>query len=422
MKTYVFFTSQICRIGGVEQYLHNKVKYLESQGWRVLVFSARHGQIMIHDLEKYEPLIIPTLEHCPECFTKRDVEKVLNKISSEIGDCHGDNCIIESHSATRAVWAELVAQRLNCRHLSFILQESHKYDSGMQAFLRFKYDRHELAGIANASVGLMLGDATIEARQDTRISAFCNDVIEDCEDTLSESLNGNADYTFASIGRLEKPCVLPIVRGFHAFFQSHPTQIFNLVMIGGSPVNEKEKEDQIRGILKDCSNVKLIMAGYVYPIPCTFVNRVDVFVSTAGAAVATYRVGRPTVRVHPITGAPSGIIGLDFQIKKKSLYESTPGMSIESCIDRAINCAASIVYEYSGQTESEYQERMHKEFERQLSFVRIADSNQYYDRELLMRLKTPGIRHHSLKRVIGHVFGGKGQEQIREIKKRLLKK
>ena len=43
MKTYVFITRRISEIGGVEQYVYNKSRYLETQGWSVFVFSARKG-------------------------------------------------------------------------------------------------------------------------------------------------------------------------------------------------------------------------------------------------------------------------------------------------------------------------------------------------------------------------------------------
>ena len=414
MKTYVFLTRRICGIGGAEQYIYNKVKYLESQGWRVLVFSGRHGKILIHEFEKFVPLIIPTLEWCPECFSKKEVQKVLHQITEKIGDCNGDVCIIESNSVIRAVWAELVAERLNARHLAFVLQEKHVYRADMKQFLRFKYNRHELAGITNISVKQMLADDQLEMRNDTRISAYCNNVIEDCDDRYSSQLDENADYTFASIGRLEKPCVLPIVLGFRDYFQNHSSQRFNLVMIGGSPT--RVKEDRIREALNECDNINLVFTGNVYPIPRSFIEKVDVFVSTAGAANATYRAGRPTVRVHPVTGEPVGIIGLDFDLKEKSMYESTSDITIENCIDRAIKNAGAIIY--NSNFDHEYYDQMKAEFNRQISFVDHMATKEYYENNLLRQLKTPGLRHHYLYWIIGHLVGGVGQEKLRMIKMR----
>ena len=414
MKTYVFITRCICGIGGAEQYIYNKVKYLESQGWRVLVFSGRHGEILIHEFERFTPLIIPTLEWCPECYSNKEVQEVIQRITAEVGDCNGDACIIESNSVIRAVWAELVAERLHARHLAIILQEKHAYSADIKRFLRFKYDRHELAGITVISVKQMLADDQLETRDDTRIVAYCNNVIVDCDDRCSPLLNKNADYTFASIGRLEKPCVLPIVYGFRSYFQSHPSQQFNLVMIGSSPV--KNRADQIREVLQTCNNVNLVFTGNVYPIPHSFVENVDVFVSTAGSSNATYRVGRPTVKVHPVTGEPIGVIGLDFDMKEKSMYDSTAGMTIEDCISRALSNANDIVYNYS--FDDAYNDHMSEEFDRQISFADIAPANEYYDKSSLMRLRTPALRHHFVRWLSGHIVGGTIQEKLRMLRMR----
>lgn len=414
MKTYVFLTRRICEIGGVEQYLYNKVKYLESQGWRVLVFSARHGEILIRELQRFEPCILPALEHCPDSFSKREVRRVLQTIRSEIGDCSGENCIVESHSAIRAVWAELIAKELGCRHLAFVLQESHKYDAEMKAFLRFKYDRHELAGINEISVQQMLGDETLEKRSDARISAFCNNSIDDCEDPYSSMLDAAADCTFGSIGRLVKPCTLPIVRAFREYICAHPDQKFNLVMIGDAPSSTRITE--IRELMADCENVNLVFTGNIYPIPRSFVNQVDVFVSTAGSATVTYRAGRPSVLVHPVTGEPVGIIGLDFRLGEKKMYDSNPELSIVSCIEKALAQKGDI--DFSEGVDAKYFAEMHAEYDRQLHFVDLEPKNAYYDAEKLMRIKTQPLHAYRLQRLADHVLGAEKMELIRKYRMR----
>lgn len=414
MKTYVFITRQICAIGGAEQYIHNKVNYLERTGWRVLVFSGRHGSILIDDFRRFEPLIYPALECCPECFSKWEVKNVISRITAEIGLEPGGSCIVESNSAIRAVWAELIAREIGARHLAIIMQENHKYDSEMKAFLRFKYDRHELAGIAESSVAQMLGDDTVEKRDDTRISASCNNTIVACEDHYSELLDKSADFTFGSIGRLVKPCVLPIAQGFHKFFCDHTEWKFNLVLIGDAPT--KERETAIRELMKDCKNVNLYFLGTVYPIPQALVDKIDVFVSTAGSANATYRVGRPTVLVHPSSGEPVGVIGLDFNFGEKKMYDATPGLSIDSCIENALRNADKITY--SAKLGDEALKIRYAEFDRQISFAEYKKTAVYYDVSRLMRLKTQPIHSHAVQRIIGHTLGAANLERVKKLKMR----
>ena len=410
MKTYVFIIRRICNITGAQQYVYNKVNYLENKGWRVLVFSSIHGTILIHKFEEYKKYIIPTLYFSPSVFRKGQVKSTINRILAEIGDCQGDDCVIESDSLPRAIWGELVASRLNCRHLAFFMQEWHHYDNEMKSFLRFKYDRHELAGITKDSIHQMFGDDNVEARDDTRIAAYCNNVIDNCEDKYSQLLDDKADYTFGSIGRLNKPCVPAIVDGFCSYVNLHHDKRFNIVMIGGSLV--RGKMEYVRQRLTKCGNVNLVLTGDVYPIPLAFAKRIDVFVSTAGSANATFLAGFPTIKLNPETGAPVGILGLD-DMTGKSMYDSSSDMTIEGCIDRSIKNRDKI--EYRGDLGDNYNKMMYNEFERQLSFVLCSTKNEYYNNKMLLRLKTPRHPKSALHRVLGYLFGGTGLEIIRKM-------
>lgn len=410
MKTYVFIIRRICNITGAQQYVYNKVNYLENKGWRVLVFSSIHGTILIHKFEEYKEYIIPTLYFSPSVFRKGQVKSTINRILAEIGDCQGDDCVIESDSLPRAIWGELVASRLNCRHLAFFMQEWHHYDNEMKSFLRFKYDRHELAGITKDSIHQMFGDDNVEARDDTRIAAYCNNVIDNCEDKYSQLLDDKADYTFGSIGRLNKPCVPAIVDGFCSYANLHHDKRINIVMIGGSLV--RGKMEYVRQRLTKCGNVNLVLTGDVYPIPLAFAKRIDVFVSTAGSANATFLAGFPTIKLNPETGVPVGILGLD-DMTGKSMYDSSSEMTIEGCIDRSIKNRDMI--EYRGDLGDNYNKEMYNEFERQLSFVLYSTKNEYYNYKMLLRLKTPRHPKSALHRVLGYLFGGTGLEIIRKM-------
>lgn len=402
MKTYIFVIRRITYISGAIQYVFNKAKYLESRGWRVLIFSALHGPLYVEQLRKYKDSIYPQLYLTPNCFSKKEINKVLNKILLEVGDCKGGQCIVESDAVQRAVWGELIASRLNCRHLCLFVRERHiYYNHGIRKYLKFKYDRHELAGITNDSICQMFDDKSIVKRDDTRFSAYCNNVIEPCEDSYSSQLREDADYTLGSLGRLEKPCVPKIVTGIKAFISKNPNKFFNVVFIGGSIL--KERVEYIKGIFGNCSNVKLLMTGNMYPIPTSFAKKIDVFVSTAGSASATYNLGIPTVRVNPATGSPLGVVGLDFMPGEKSMFD-TSQMTIEECIENALLHKDEIVFSTNN---TDFYKRMNAEFDRQLSFISKADETIFYEEEKLMKIKTPN-NHKKIAWVIGHLLGATG--------------
>lgn len=411
MKTYIFFTRRLINIGGAEQYLYNKKNFLESQGWRVLIFSGQHGSILINDLKIFERYIYTELFCAPSCFTRGAVENTINSIISDIGDCNDEECVLESVYLPSCLWAEMVASRIKARHLAFPLQEKHMYDEKAKKYLWFKYNRHELAGIAIDSVRQMLGDDSVELRDDAKISAPCTNVFDDCYDYYTKLLDEKADYTFGSVGRLVKPCVPAIVEGFCSYARNHPDKRFNVVMIGGSLV--KGKKEEIRKKLSSFSNIHAVMTGDVYPIPRSFASKIDVFVSTAGAANATYKEKYPTVKVNPLNGEPVGVTGLDYMPGEKNMYASSPDLSIEKCIDNAIFNRDKIRFVLGNG--DEYISRMNTEFQRQLSFLDFTDQKEYYDAELLMKIKQSNTRFPWLILFLGHILGGDGYERFRKL-------
>lgn len=410
MKTYIFFTRRFINIGGSEQYLYNKKNFLERQGWRVLIFSGQHGSILINDFKNFERYIYTELYCAPSCFSRRTVEKVINRIVCDIGECDAEDCVVESVYLPSSLWAEMVASRIKARHLAFPLQERHVYDEEAKKYLWFKYNRHELAGIVRDSVRQMLGDDSVELRDDVRISASCNNVFDDCDDPYSKLLDPKADYTFGSIGRLVKPCVPAIVEGFCSYARNHPDKRFNVVMIGGSI--EKGRKEEIRKKLSSVSNIHAVMTGDVYPIPRSFASKIDVFVSTAGAATATYIEKCPTVKVNPLNGEPLGVTGLDYMPGEKNMYASSPDLSIEKCIDNAIFNRDKIRFVRGNG--NEYISRMNTEFQRQLTFLNFTDKKEYYDAELLMQIRQPHTRFPWLNSFLGHILGGDGYEKFRK--------
>lgn len=405
MKTYIFITRRIIGISGTQQYIYNKMNYLESQGWRVLIFSSLQGHILVEKFRRYEGLIFPSLYLAPECYRKRTVDNTLNKILHEIGEHDRDDIIIESDALQRSLWGELIASKLKCRHLCMLVQEKQKRDPNNDSFAHFKYGRHELAGISKVSIQQLFGIDVAEVRDDAYFSASCNNVIQECVDSFSALLNMNADYTFCSIGRLDKSCVPAIIEGFRSYVADHPDKQFNIVMIGGSLIKGKEKS--VRSTLGNLPNVTLVCTGNVYPIPRSFVSKIDVFVSTAGAATATYNEGLPTVKVNPLNGAPIGVIGLDFMSGEKTMYESSE-KTIKDCIEEAIDKKETIVF--SGLKGDAYNERMWKEYQRQLSFINYTDEKEYYPVKKLLKQRVPNYYPHYVIWTLGHLMGEKGIE------------
>ena len=401
MRTYILIARHLGKVSGEKIYCHNKMAYLLSRGWRVLFVSCKEETVDVPDGSHYSHFVFPALAYAPECYSRREVRRTVEGIVRAVGDLGGGECVIESDSLNRAVWAEMVARRLNAVHLAFFLQERHHYDEEARRYLMFKYGRHELASITAKSINLILGDG-VAARDDTKIKAFCNNCVRPCEDPVSGQLPQGAKYTFGSIGRLDKGCAPAILEGFKSFAALHPDEKINVVLIGGATGRNRVR--QLRRLVKGCGNIHLTITGYLFPIPESLIEKIDLFVSTAGSTSCTYRFHRPTVRVHPVTGDPVGIVGLD-DLTGKTMYDPMPGATIPGTIQRALSRASDIVYIYN--RFEDYDEAMRREFDRQLGLAAAVRDRGYYDEGLLMRIRTTHIKGHAWHRLVGRLFGAR---------------
>lgn len=375
MNKYVFITMNIGGINGAEQYIYNKMNYLKQQGQQVFIFSGRPARILIDGFREYEPLINPALRFYPYCLSKREYAKTMAWIKSVVDVKAGDRCIVESSNVTSALWGELVAKELGCRHLAIIMQEHHNYSQTMRDFLAFKLERHELSGIMDDSVGKMLKDPTIPLRPDMRVRAYCNNVVQDCADEISKQLDPNADYTIGSIGRMEKEYVLPFVDALAAYFQIHSDKRYNLLMIGGCA--DKSRLKRIVESIERCGNVNLVLTGQLYPIPRHLVRQADVFISAAGSSTVSYYQQVPTIRIHHINAAPLGIIGYDYMLGGSKTPDPLTDRTLTDCVDQILNRTVKITYVEN--YEKAYYETMHAEFARHLHFGEEQKTPTFYD-------------------------------------------
>jgi hypothetical protein len=155
-KKYILLTNAIVNLGGGQIYCNNKYKYLDSIGFETFIFSTHDGELCVKNLEKFLPLIIDELDFYPAIFNTKTVEKVLDSICEKIDYKQDDEIIIESHIPYLAVWGELLAKRLNAKHIVYLLGEHFDGLSNyVFEFLDFKYGRKELANINNLAMQKM---------------------------------------------------------------------------------------------------------------------------------------------------------------------------------------------------------------------------------------------------------------------------
>ena len=117
MNIYIFLTFPIQHVGGGQCYVAAKARYLESQGWKVVVISGGNprntSSCPISYLDKYLRYKMVELNfHLYKLFPLF-VDKGVEKMISMIGEVAApDKVIIESHTDKAALWGELLAKKI----------------------------------------------------------------------------------------------------------------------------------------------------------------------------------------------------------------------------------------------------------------------------------------------------------------------
>ena len=308
MKKYIFITSSIGRIGGAQMFVSNKYEYLKKHGWNVdIFFYNSYDQIRIENLKPFSRNYLPELKYPIQAYTKREVETILSRICR---DSKAEEIVVETHLTELAFWGELVAQRLNGIHLLNYLEESIPVFSKREiAFFDFKVRRRECLNASRKSLNrLFKGYYTEEYEKYTFIlKTPCSNVVSDAVDNQYHI--ETADYCLASIGRLDKPYVQPMIAEILQLVKLHADKTFNMIFIGGSPDGKSEVE--ISNAFKGVRNVRLYMLGYLFPIPGKLLEKVNVSIATANSVLVTANLSIPTIAVDANDFQAIGVYGYD---------------------------------------------------------------------------------------------------------------
>lgn len=325
MKKYVFLTFAIPGIGGTQIYVRNKILFLRQQGWNPIVITEEsEGEICVRELLAFKDNIVPEILRSPMLLRKHEREQVLDRMAAIVGEVNGD-AVIESNFIMATLWGELLAQKLGIKHFIFLIQEDYSLnDKRFMKFFDFKFQRGELAGNTPVAISkLFSGYRTLPEECDTYLSAYCSNTVEDCESIHIERIK-QADYNIGSIGRLNKPFVIPMIKDLLSFAQMHKDKTFQIVLFGGTP--DSKELDTIIGMVRLIENADIYVTGAIFPVPRKALDKMDVFVSSAGAAATSANLGYTTIVIDANDFEPIGVLGYT----TNELVHRIPGIPHES--------------------------------------------------------------------------------------------
>lgn len=308
MKTYIFFTGGIEGINGVVIYLDNKIKYLIDAGYRVFIVSPNSGTVYVKSLESYA-IHMPVMMYYPSSYNKWKLESFAKKITNLFGDYCEQETIIESHNYNLACWGELIAKKMNCRHIHLLVTENPKvWTDEFYKFMRFKLERYELFGMNEKTIPmLMKGHMDLELSDTYLLKTPCDNTVQDVESDYINQIDPLVDYKICSVSRFDKPYVIPMIEQLEDFCREKKCTI-QMFFIGG--VYHEENLKKIQERLFNNEYIKYIFTGFQYPVSLKLLHAMDVAIGCAGSVLTTYRAGVPTIPLDVSDFKPIGIFGV----------------------------------------------------------------------------------------------------------------
>lgn len=328
-NTYVIICGFADVVAGGPIYYANKVRYMELQGWKVIVIPTNRGKkVLIHGLEKFLGPYVPFILDNPNEYSKRQRKKLVDYLEAFVPKDRGET-IIETGTDYTNYWGEALAERICAKHIVIFLDEQNSRINGKVIdFYKFKYKRHELACITKPVMQhLFKKFLTLKLNECYELRCVCSNTLDDYDHPIT-SLIQRSDYNIGYIGRLEKPFFHTIIDGLIEFCKANITKAITIVFFGGA--FEQKTIDTIKSLFERFKKVKVVITGYLFPLPLAALRKMDVFVSGAGSASVAAKAGVLSIYIDMLSYCPSGIM-LDYEDKK---YVTCPfGSTIYNYLD-----------------------------------------------------------------------------------------
>lgn len=303
-KTYIFLTNDIGNMGGSQMLLRNRIIDLKSRGWCVHVFYYfKCDIVLIPELREYfGNNLIPELQNDFFFYSSKKINDVVNRIDSIVRSY--DDVVIESNCYHLGFWGEIIAKKLRGISILYFITEDFKRLSGLEKLFILNKQRN----------GEWVNSYSIKKKyvSDLSFQKCKNDYIKmpDYSNVLSEEvyeLNYDKQYpVILSIGRLEKPYIIPMIEEIIKFADSNQVKV-NLFFVGSSPF-----EVCIQKIKKLLSKTDLVIPywfGFLYPIPKNIIKSASVSIASSGSVKVSTSLNIPTISICAEDNKPLGIYG-----------------------------------------------------------------------------------------------------------------
>lgn len=305
-KNYIIFTPSIANIGGAELYVMRRAVYLKSKGWNVKIITSIGSPILIKEFD-YFPTLIINFNASFKYIPAKKKEIVLNQIFDFIGISN----IIESHTLHDAIICEVIAQKKHLKHIIYLLQESpikNIRDKKINQFFNFKLYRKELFGITNQSLSLIFDRRINESLNNYVNVPFDIRELDKGTDNFFFPNTSKRDFVIATISRLEKEYVVPLIKSIYNFSNNNKLKL-QLIIYGDSKDQKVKQKLELQ--FKNTNKLNIYFPGYLFPLPYNLFSKLDAFLGMGTSVVNSIAAGCPTLVIDPRSYKCAGILAKD---------------------------------------------------------------------------------------------------------------
>ena len=394
MDKYIIF-GHVYGFAGGHIYTQNKVQCVQNNGWEVYLVTYEKKGPTLATFSEYPVLQIRDLAYLPSLFTKIHRGVIVDSIIRFAEIEPGDHVVIESNSMRFSYWAELVANKIKCKHFAFLLEGYFHLKEDAYNFFKFKLDRRELAGTREESLKQLSNNHFIvNDRNNKCFVAYCvNSLSEEMYD-LNISCS-DYDLCIGHIGRESKPYVKELVKDIICYASQNGNKKILLVMIGAD--KNSSISIQFQNAASEINNLTLICTGNIYPIPRSIVERMNVAIGSSGCIKVSLFCKTTTIAYLDDVMKPYGIIGNQITSLPVNRHAATYDLAdliddIVSNTDRYKNDDVYKDYDYE-----KYLYYGFSKIKEAFDFIIKDTSHEYYD--------TASITYLGWKKVIQKIFG-----------------
>lgn len=333
---YIYLTFTMAGNAGGPSYMNAKTAWLKEKGWDVVGFDHAGP----FDLK--EPVILPQLlvfkdNRFPELFfppgyyTKKQREKILQKLISIIGE--GNEYVVESNTPRMALWGELLAERLGAKHLSLLIVEHPDLRSQMEFdFFKYKLDRNELFFIHEKICVQMFSAYYNLSEEQAKNYIFTAEMGVKMVDVPMKELESmpSADYFILSFGRW-KPYFPNMIKGVVDFANKFKEKQICFIFMGDVNLSSQEKEN-----ISSAHNLCYKIIPSQQPVPRAVFDVSDIVIATAGCAFFSNSNGYTVIPMDVETLQPLGVLGYTTMDYLRSTDPNTSVPNLSELLENAL--------------------------------------------------------------------------------------